>query len=85
MSFATDISTDPSFSASLFSLTCHELSENFEVSSIVLKCETFKDRHTDDIITEKFNVMFTEWNILIEQVRYMIRECEKSYAVSINK
>ncbi|XP_072929650.1 zinc finger BED domain-containing protein 4-like [Epargyreus clarus] len=74
MSFTTDIWTDPSSGVSLLSLTCHGVSENFERSSIVLKCETFDDRHTGDIIAEKFNTMLAEWNILNEKVHCMIRD-----------
>lgn len=63
MSFTTDIWSDPSSNASLLSLTCHRIAVNFDRSSIILKCETFDDRHTGDIIAEKFSTMLCEWNI----------------------
>ncbi|KAF2904426.1 hypothetical protein ILUMI_01751 [Ignelater luminosus] len=63
MSFTSDIWSDPSSNASLLSLTCHGISENFDKSSIVLKCETFDDHHTGDITAEKFDTMLSEWNI----------------------
>lgn len=74
MSFTTNIWTDPSSGVSLLSLTCHGVSENFERSSIVLNCETFDDRHTGDIIAEKFNTMLAESNISYEKVHCMIRD-----------
>ncbi|GBP49891.1 Zinc finger BED domain-containing protein 4 [Eumeta japonica] len=51
MSFTSDIWSDPSSNASLLSLTCHGIASDFERSSIILKCETFDDRHT---VTETF-------------------------------
>lgn len=74
MSFTSDIWSDPSSNASLLSLTCHGIAENFDRSSIILKCETFDDRHTGDIIAEKFDTMLSEWNISKEQVHCMIRD-----------
>lgn len=74
MSFTTDIWSDPSSGVSLLSLTCHGVSENFDRSSIVLKCETFEDRHTGDIIAEKFNTMLADWNISNVKVHCMIRD-----------
>ncbi|GBP16739.1 Zinc finger BED domain-containing protein 4 [Eumeta japonica] len=59
---------------SLLSLTCHGVSENFEGSSIVLKCETFDDHHTGDINAEKFNTMLAEWNISNKKVHCIIRD-----------
>lgn len=59
----SDIWSDPSSNASLLSLTCHGITENFDRSSIILKCETFDGRHSGDIISEKFNTMLSEWNI----------------------
>ena len=38
MSFTSDIWSDPSSNASLLSLTCHGIAENFDRSSIILKC-----------------------------------------------
>ena len=74
MSFTTDIWSDPSSGASLLSLTCHGMAENFDRSFIILKCETFDDRHTGDIIAEKFDTMLREWNIKKEQVHCIIRD-----------
>lgn len=74
MSFTSDIWSDPSSNASLLSLTCHGIAENFDRSSIILKCETFDDSHTGDIIAEKFDTMLSEWNISKEQVHCMIRD-----------
>ncbi|GBP19402.1 Zinc finger BED domain-containing protein 4 [Eumeta japonica] len=65
---------DPSSNASLLSLTCHGLASDFERSSIILKCETFDDRHTGDIIAEKFDTMLSECNISNDQVHGMIRD-----------
>ncbi|GBP92579.1 Zinc finger BED domain-containing protein 4 [Eumeta japonica] len=65
---------DPSSNASLLSLTCHGIASDFERSSIILKCETFDDRHTGDIIAEKFDTMLSEWNISNDQVHCMIRD-----------
>ncbi|KAJ3658741.1 hypothetical protein Zmor_010464 [Zophobas morio] len=56
------------------SLTCHGIAENFDRSLIILKCETFDDRHLGDIIAEKFDTMLTEWNISKEQVHCIIRD-----------
>ncbi|GBP98375.1 hypothetical protein EVAR_98416_1 [Eumeta japonica] len=66
--------SDPSSNASLLSLTCHGIASDFERSSIILKCETFDDRHTGDIIAEKFDTMLSEWNISNDQVHCMIRD-----------
>ncbi|GBP24873.1 Zinc finger BED domain-containing protein 4 [Eumeta japonica] len=74
MSFTSDIWSDPSSNASLLSLTCHGLASDFERSSIILKCETFDDCHTGDIIAEKFDTMLSEWNISNDQVHCMIRD-----------
>ncbi|XP_063900926.1 zinc finger BED domain-containing protein 4-like [Zophobas morio] len=74
MAFTSDIWSDPSSNASLLSLTCHGIAENFDRSSIILKCETFDDRHTGDIIAEKFDTMLTEWNISKVQVHCIIRD-----------
>ncbi|CAH2091123.1 unnamed protein product [Euphydryas editha] len=74
ISFTSDIWTDPSSNASLLSLTCHSIVENFVRSSIILKCETFDGRHTGDIISDKFNIMLSEWNIKKEQVHCLIRD-----------
>ncbi|GBP79288.1 Zinc finger BED domain-containing protein 4 [Eumeta japonica] len=74
MSFTSDIWSDPSSDASLLSLTCHGIASDFERSSIILKCETFDDRHTGDIIAEKFDTMLSEWNISNDQVHCMIRD-----------
>lgn len=74
MSFTSDIWSDPSSNASLLSLTCHGISENFDRSSIILKCESFDGRHTGDIISEKFDTMLSEWNIKKEQVHCLIRD-----------
>ncbi|XP_033229733.1 zinc finger BED domain-containing protein 4-like [Belonocnema kinseyi] len=74
MSFTSDIWTDTSSGASLLSLTCHGISDKFERSSIVLKCETFDDRHTGDIIAEKFKTMPAEWNISTEKVHCIVRD-----------
>ncbi|CAG5041904.1 unnamed protein product [Parnassius apollo] len=74
MSFTSDIWSDPSSNASLLSLTCHGIAENFDRSSIILKCETFDGRHTGDIISAKFNTMLSEWNIKKEQVHCLIRD-----------
>ncbi|XP_033218098.1 zinc finger BED domain-containing protein 4-like [Belonocnema kinseyi] len=74
MSFTSDIWTDPSSGASLLSLTCHGISDKFERSSIVLKCETFDDRHTGDIIAEIFKTMLAEWNISTEKVHCILRD-----------
>ncbi|GBP75093.1 Zinc finger BED domain-containing protein 4 [Eumeta japonica] len=74
MSFTSDIWSDPSSNASLLSLTCHGIASDFERSSIILKCETFDDRHTGDIIAEKFDTMLSEWNISNDQVHCMIRD-----------
>ncbi|GBP00019.1 hypothetical protein EVAR_74352_1 [Eumeta japonica] len=41
------IGTRSSSNASLLSLTCHGIASDFERSSIILKCETFDDRHTE--------------------------------------
>ncbi|GBP23619.1 Zinc finger BED domain-containing protein 4 [Eumeta japonica] len=65
---------DQSSNASLLSLTCHGIASDFERSSIILKCETFDDRHTGDIIAEKFDTMLSEWNISNDQVHCMIRD-----------
>ncbi|GBP80773.1 Zinc finger BED domain-containing protein 4 [Eumeta japonica] len=64
----------PSSNASLLSLTCHGIASDFERSSIILKCETFDDRHTGDILAEKFDTMLSEWNISNDQVHCMIRD-----------
>lgn len=45
MSFTSDIWSDPRSNASLLSLTCHGIAENFDRLSIILKCETFDGRH----------------------------------------
>ncbi|GBP12619.1 Zinc finger BED domain-containing protein 4 [Eumeta japonica] len=74
MSFTSDIWSDPSSNASLLSLTCHGIASDFERSSIILKCETFDDRHTGDIIAEKFDTMLSKWNISNDQVHCMIRD-----------
>ncbi|XP_063913315.1 uncharacterized protein LOC135129975 [Zophobas morio] len=74
MAFTSDIWSDPSSNASLLSLTCHGIAENFDRSLIILKCETFDDRHFGDIIAEKFDTMLTEWNISKEQVHCIIRD-----------
>ncbi|GBP76773.1 Enoyl-CoA hydratase domain-containing protein 3, mitochondrial [Eumeta japonica] len=74
MSFTSDIWSDPSSIASLLSLTCHGIASDFEQSSIILKCETFDDRHTSDIIAEKIDTMLSEWNISNDQVHCMIRD-----------
>ncbi|KAM3964034.1 zinc finger BED domain-containing protein 4-like [Aphomia sociella] len=74
ISFTSDIWSDPSSNASLLSLTCHGIAENFDRSSIILKCETFDCRHTGDIISEKFNTMLSEWNIKKDQVHCLIRD-----------
>ncbi|XP_063924783.1 zinc finger BED domain-containing protein 4-like [Zophobas morio] len=74
MAFTSDIWSGPSSNASLLCLTCHGISENFDRSSIILKCETFDDHHTGDIIAEKFDMMLTEWNISKEQVHCIIRD-----------
>ncbi|KAF9800697.1 hypothetical protein SFRURICE_015351, partial [Spodoptera frugiperda] len=74
MSFTSDIWSDPSSNASLLSLTCHGIAENFERSSIILKCETFDGRHTGEIIAEKFSNMLSEWNIKKEQLHCLIRD-----------
>ncbi|XP_033224826.1 zinc finger BED domain-containing protein 4-like [Belonocnema kinseyi] len=74
MSFTSDIWTDPSSGASLLSLTCHGISDKFERSSIVLKFETFDDRHTGDIIAENFKTMLAEWNISTEKVHFIVRD-----------
>ncbi|KAH9643336.1 hypothetical protein HF086_008823 [Spodoptera exigua] len=74
MTFTTDIWTDPSANVSLLSLTCHGINENFERKSIILKCETFEDRHTGDIIAEKYECMLTEWGIARDQVHCIIRD-----------
>ncbi|KAJ3661175.1 hypothetical protein Zmor_005584 [Zophobas morio] len=74
MAFTSDIWSDPSSNASLLSLTCHGIAENFDRSLIILKCETFDDRHFGDIIAEKFDTMLTEWNISKQQVHCIIRD-----------
>lgn len=74
LSFTSDIWSDPSSNASLLSLTCHGIAENFDRSSIILKCDTFDGRHTGDIISEKLNSMFSEWNIKKEQVHCLIQD-----------
>lgn len=74
MSFTTDIWSDPAANVSLLSLTCHGISEQFERKCIVLKCETFDDRHTGDVIAEKFGTMLDEWGIGKHQVHCMIRD-----------
>ncbi|XP_063911426.1 zinc finger BED domain-containing protein 4-like [Zophobas morio] len=74
MAFTSDIWSDPSSNASLPSLTCHGIAKNFDRSLIILKCETFDDRHLGDIIAEKFDTMLTEWNISKEQVHCIIRD-----------
>ncbi|GBP37213.1 Zinc finger BED domain-containing protein 4 [Eumeta japonica] len=74
MSFTSDIWSDPSSDASLLSLTCHGIASDFERSSIILKCETFDDRHTGDILAEKFDMMLSKWNISNDQVHCMIRD-----------
>ncbi|XP_063930361.1 zinc finger BED domain-containing protein 4-like [Zophobas morio] len=74
MAFTSDIWSDPSSNASLLSLTCHGIAENFDRSLIILKWETFDDRHLGDIIAEKFDTMLTEWNISKEQVHCIIRD-----------
>ncbi|KAJ3654653.1 hypothetical protein Zmor_013827 [Zophobas morio] len=74
MAFTSDIWSDPSSNASLLTLTCHGIAENFDRSLIILKCETFDDRHIGDIIAEKFDKMLTEWNISKEQVHCIIRD-----------
>lgn len=51
-----------------------ELQKTLDRSSIILKCGTFDDRHTGDIISEKFNTMLSEWNITKEQVQCLIRD-----------
>lgn len=56
MTFTTDIWTDPSANVSLLSLACHGINNYFERKSIILRCETFEDRHTGDIIAENMNV-----------------------------
>ncbi|GBP95540.1 hypothetical protein EVAR_102551_1 [Eumeta japonica] len=74
---------NPSSNASLLS-QCHGIASDFERSSIILKCETFDDRHTGDIIAEKFDTMLSEWNISNDQVHCMIRDGgsnEKSDAI----
>ncbi|KAF9417788.1 hypothetical protein HW555_005202, partial [Spodoptera exigua] len=77
MTFTTDIWTDPSANVYLLSLTCHGINENFERKSIILKCETFEDRHTGDIIAEKYECMLTEWGIARDQRRRV--KYEKSH------
>lgn len=74
MSFTTDIWTDPSSGTSLLSLTCHGVTTEFERISIILKCETFDNRHTGDVIANKFESMLAEWNISKNQVHCMIRD-----------
>lgn len=74
ISFTSDIWTDPSSNASLLSLTCHGIDENFARTSLILKCETFDGRHTGDIISDKFCIMLSEWNIKKEQVHCLIRD-----------
>lgn len=74
MSFTFDIWSDPSSGASLLSLTCHSLAENFARLSIILKCETFDNCHAFDIIADKFETMLTDWNISKEQVHCIIRD-----------
>ncbi|GBP94378.1 Zinc finger BED domain-containing protein 4 [Eumeta japonica] len=64
----------PSSNASLLTSQCHGIASDFERSSIILKCETFDDRHTGDIIAEKFDTMLSEWNISNDQVHCMIRD-----------
>ncbi|XP_026736461.1 zinc finger BED domain-containing protein 4-like [Trichoplusia ni] len=74
MSFTSDIWSDPSSNASLLSLTCHGIAENFDRSSIILKCETFDGRHTGDLVAEKFSNMLSEWNIKKQQLHCPIRD-----------
>lgn len=72
ISFTSDIRTDPSTKASMLSLTCHGIAENFNRSSFLLKCETVNGIH-QDIIPEKFNTMLSEWNINKEKVHCVIQ------------
>ena len=74
MTFTSDIWTDPSANVSLLSLTCHGITVNFERKSVILKCETFNDRHTGDIIAEKYESMLIEWGISKNQVHCIIRD-----------
>ncbi|XP_026489384.2 zinc finger BED domain-containing protein 4 [Vanessa tameamea] len=74
LSFTSDIWSDPSTDASLLILTCHGIAKNFDRSSIILKCNTFDGRHTEDIIDEKFNTMLSEWNIEKQRVHCLIRD-----------
>lgn len=39
-----------------------------------MKCETFEDRHTGDIIAEKYEGMLAEWGIERYQVHCIIRD-----------
>lgn len=74
LSFTTDIWSDPSANVFLLSLTCHGITTTFERKSIILKCETFNDRHTGDIIAEKYESMLIEWGISKNQVLCIIRD-----------
>ncbi|XP_046967590.1 zinc finger BED domain-containing protein 4-like [Vanessa cardui] len=74
LSFTSNIWSDPSSNVSFLSLTCHAIAENFDRSSIILKCDTFDGRHTGDIIFENFNSMLSEWNIEKDRVHCLIRD-----------
>lgn len=75
LSFTTDVWSDPSASVSLLSLTAHGINRDFRRINIILKCETFEgDRHTGDIISEKFKIILAEWGISSQKVHCMIRD-----------
>lgn len=58
----------------MLSLTCHAITEDFRRECFILKCETFDDRHTGDIISEKLKAMLAEWEIDTQKVHCIIRD-----------
>ena len=84
ISFTSDIWTEPSANVSLLSLTAHGVTQDFHRMQIILKCDSMHERHTGDIICEKFKSMLDEWNITLDNIHCFTRDGGSNMVKALN-
>ena len=74
LSFTTDVWSDTSAGVSLMSLTGHCITDTFERLNLVLTAETLSERHTGQYLSEKFDEMINDWDLIHSDIHVVMRD-----------
>ena len=66
--------SEPSANVLLLKLTAHGITDNYEIVSVILKCDQLEGRHTGQIIANNLNNIWQDWGLSTESVHCFLRD-----------